>query len=587
MTKILNEYNTKASVVFNRVELASWDVATDVGNKEKEEKLTKEVGESAKFIREYYDKYWKDAQESSFNDESIKRQLHFLKQLGTAALSPAKLDLLTNTITDMTTVYNSATVCPYTVQTCADDDPNRLTLDPHITARFAESRDYDELKYLWVKWHDATGPKMRASYQDYVGLMNEVGKGNGFKNAAEYWKDAFEDPQFEEHVDALWLKVKPLYDELHNYMRHKLVAIYGDKIDLNDENIPAHLLGNMWAQSWQNLYEETKPFKGGVIIDVTEKMKELKYDAFKMFETSNDFYMSMGLPSNKMSYTGKSVITKPNNRTIQCHASAWDFYDGKDFRIKMCTNINQEDLIVIHHEMGHIQYFIQYKDQPTVFRAGANPGFHEAVGDTIALSVANPRHLVKIGLLDEYTTSKENDINALYMEALGRVAFLPFGLLIDKWRWDAFSGKVSVNNWNSHWWKLRKQYQKVTPPVERSENAFDPGAKFHVPADSQYISYFISHILEFSFYKALCIEAGQYDPKNPNVPLYACDFYKSKEAGKRLSDGLKLGSSKHWSEALKIMTGKTEVSADAILEYFQPLREVLVQETQRLRQENE
>lgn len=127
----------------------------------------------------------------------------------------------------MTAIYNTATVCPYINQACASNDENRLTLDPDITERFAVSRDYDELEYLWVQWHKESGAKMRSAYEDYVNMMNRLAKGNGFTDAAEYWKDDFEDPDFEEHMDDLWQKVKPLYDELHTYMRYKLIEIYG------------------------------------------------------------------------------------------------------------------------------------------------------------------------------------------------------------------------------------------------------------------------------------------------------------------------------------------------------------------------
>lgn len=221
-------------------------------------------------------------------------------------------------------------------------------------------------------------------------------------------------------------------------------------------------------------------------------------------------------------------------------------------------------------------YYLLYKDQPLLFRSGANPGFHEAVGDTIALSVSTPQHLKTVGLLDNYADSEADNINALFHMALERVAFLPFGLLIDKWRWDVFSNEIPESDWNKHWWDLRKKYQKVEPPTERSEDFFDPGAKYHVPADSQYIAYFVAHILEFSFYKSLCIEADQYDPNNPTAkPLHKCDFYKNTKAGDKLKAGLELGLSEHWMVALKELTGETEINAKALLEYFAPLQTFL------------
>jgi peptidyl-dipeptidase A len=303
------------------------------------------------------------------------------------------------------------------------------------------------------------------------------------------------------------------------------------------------------------------------------------YSVLKMFEMSDEFYMSLGLPTSNMSFHPPSIIEKPTDRVIACHASAWDFCDGKDFRIKMCTKINMEDFIVVHHEMGHIMYYILYKGQPLIYRTGANPGFHEAVGDTIALSVSTPKHLQKVGLLENYEDSEADNINALFHMALERVAFLPFGLLIDKWRWDLFSGKTLESEWNKHWWELREKYQKVKAPSTRGEEFFDPGAKFHIPADYQYIAYFVAHILQFSFYKSLCIEARQYDPNNPALnPLHKCDYYQNTAAGDKLRAGLSMGFSKHWSEALEELTGSKEMTASALMEYFKPLYDFLKEE---------
>lgn len=392
------------------------------------------------------------------------------------------------------------------------------------------------------------------------------------------WRSKYEDDKLIENVDKLWSQVEPLYKELHTYVRYQLLDMYGDKMDKKSRSIPAHLLGNMWAQNWVNLYDRIKPFKNASSVDATKKMNDLKYDAKKMFEMSDEFYQSLGLPSSAVSYSDKAVIEKPSDRTITCHASAWDFCDGEDFRIKMCTKTNMEDFVVVHHEMGHIMYYLLYKDQPLLYRTGANPGFHEAVGDTIALSVSTPQHLRAVNLLDEYADTEADNINALFHMALERVAFLPFGLLIDKWRWDVFSGKVNESNWNQHWWKLREQYQKVKAPTDRMEEFFDPGAKYHIPADSQYIAYFVAHILEFSFYKSLCIEAGQYDAANPLKPLHKCDFYNNKAAGAKLKAGLELGFSEHWSVALEKLTGEKEVSAQALLDYFKPLQDFLKKE---------
>lgn len=450
----------------------------------------------------------------------------------------------------------------------------------------AESRDYDMLVHVWQQWHANSGKLMLADYKRYARLMNKAAEENGFSDAGEMWREKYEDENLVETVDKLWQDIEPLYDELHKYVRHKLGKLYGSKLNKDDPMIPAHLLGNMWAQDWSNLYQELKPFTNASLVDVTAAMKEQNYTPKKMFEMSDEFYMSLGLPTSNMSYGDKAVIEQPEGKIIVCHASAWDFCDAEDFRIKQCTEVQMHDFVVVHHEMGHIMYYILYKNQPLVLRTGATPAFHEAVGDAIAMSVSTPKHLEKIGLLKDYEDSEHDNINALFSMALERLAFLPFGLLVDKWRWDIFSGVVTEEEWNSHWWALREKYQKVTRPIAQESDDFDPGAKYHVPNNSQYIAYFLAHLLEFQMYKALCIDAGEYDPSNPkSEPLHKCDFFENKEAGARLSKGLSLGSSEDPKVALKALTNEEEINAQALLEYFKPLYEFLQEENRKIKEE--
>ncbi|XP_063703175.1 angiotensin-converting enzyme-like [Culicoides brevitarsis] len=583
MQSILKEHDIESSIMLNKLVTADWDVATDVNNVEKQKKLAEATLESAQFARKKFEKYFANVDIDSYENPKTKRQLKYLTKLGLDILNDNDLKDLTETKNRMQNVYNTAKICPYKKQECNLEEEG-LSLDPEITELLATSTDYEEQKWLWEQWHSKFGVSsgVRKDFENYVNLVNKGAMANNYADNGEMWREMYEDENFIENIEKLWTQVEGLYDELQKYMQRKLMSIYKDKMNAEDVLLPAHLLGNMWAQSWGNLYERTKPFANGALIDVSHAMVEQNYTAKKMFEMSDEFFKNLGLESNKMSYTGNSMIEKPSDREVACHASAWDFADGEDFRIKMCTKVNMEDFITVHHEMGHIQYFILYKEQPNVFRTGANPGFHEAVGDTIALSVSTPKHLKKIGLLTDYEDSYENDINSLYQMALERVAFLPFGYLIDKWRWDVFSGAVKQENWNEHWWNLRKKYQKIQPPVERTEDDFDPAAKFHIPADSQYIAYFVAHILEFQMHRALCIAAGEYDPQNPKkAPLHHCDIDESKEAGKKLRAGLKLGLSEHWTVALKEMTGDEEIKADAILEYFAPLREFLEEENKK------
>jgi peptidyl-dipeptidase A len=584
MKDILDNYDTESKLLCNRNVKANWDVATDQENEALKVVQEQIILEYAAFRSKQYEDNFKDANIADYaGDADVQRKLKLLKDIGTSILDDTKLSQLTTVKNAMSKIYNTAKICPFAIPTC-NLTTEGLSLDPEIENLLASSENYDELLWIWEQWHEKSGKEMRNDYKAYVDLMNEAAVANKYADAGAMWRNRYEYPEDNQlivKVDQLWQQVEPLYDELHKYVHREIKKLYGDKIDSSSKNIPAHLLGNMWAQSWINLYDRIKPFKDASLVDVTSAMNAKGYDAVKMFEMSDEFYQSMGLPNSTMSYTGESVIVKPDDREIQCHASAWDFCDGEDFRIKMCTKVNMEDFITVHHEMGHIMYYLMYKDQPLIYRTGANPGFHEAVGDTIALSVSTPTHLKKIGLLENYADSEADNINALFYMALERVAFLPFGLLIDKWRWEVFSGAVTEDKWNERWWQLREQYQKVSPPSNRDETFFDPGAKFHVPGDSQYIAYFVAHILEFSFYKSLCIEAGQYDPNDAAKPLHKCDFYQSKEAGAKLEAGLNIGFSQHWSKALEELTGETDINASAILEYFKPLYDFLKSENMK------
>ncbi|XP_058812773.1 angiotensin-converting enzyme-like [Topomyia yanbarensis] len=582
MVAILQQYDAEVREYCNRQVQANWNVATDTENEEHQVQQNEASLAYAKFRNDYYEQYFKAAVVENYQNESVRKQLTLLKDLGTAALPTAKLEEYNKVMRRLDSVYQLAEICPYDNQNCGAADP-KWTLDPEMEEVLANSNDYDELVYVWRRWREESGKKMRADYKQYVDYVNEAATLNGYSDYGELWRARYDDSDLRGTLERLWTEVEPLYNELHTYVRYKLLDLYGDKMDRDNKLIPAHILGNMWAQSWVNLYDRIKPFPEASLVDVTAKMKELGFNAKKMFELSDEFYQSLGLPSSAMSYGPKAVIEKPAQKMV-CHASAWDFCDGEDFRIKMCTNVNMEDFITVHHEMGHIMYFLLYKEQPQLFKTGATPAFHEAVGDTIALSVSTPQHLQKIGLLDDYADSEADNINALFEMALERVAFLPFGYLIDLWRWDVFSGAINESDWNRHWWTLRNKYQKVYAPVSRTEDDFDPGAKYHIPANSQYIAYFLAHILEFQFYRSLCIESKQYDPNNSaGTPLHKCDFYNSQAAGDKLKEGLSLGYSEDWRLTLEKLTGGREIGGQALLEYFAPLYTFLQQENKKFK----
>ncbi|KAL9965320.1 hypothetical protein ACROYT_G029106 [Oculina patagonica] len=561
--EFLAKYNNITPQEDYKSTVASWNHATNLTNYNKELKTNASLAFSAfyKQMRDNASKF--DVDKLSYD---TARQIKRI----TASATPkdeATLRKVTNLEADMEGIYSTGKV--------KDKDGKMLELDPDLYGILSKSRDYDRLLFAWKGWRDAVGPKIRPKYKEFVKLKNQGATENGWKDIGEYWRSWYEVDDLEGMVEGFWDKLKPLYQELHAYVRYKLSQKYKEKMSPKGA-IPAHLLGNMWAQSWVNIYDLVEPYKNQSSLDVSANMVKQKYTALKMVKLAESFFTSIGLEPLPASFYQKSMITKPKDRDVICHASAWDFGINKDVRIKQCTNINHNDLVTTHHELGHIQYYLQYWDQPYEYRTGANPGFHEAVGDTMSLSVDTPQHLKKIGLLESVSNNTESDINALMKMALRKIAFLPFGFLIDQWRWKVFSGKITDENYNAEWWKLRTKYQGIKPAVERSEADFDPGCKYHIPANTPYIRYFMSFVLQFQFHKAACDAAGY------TGPLHTCSIYQSKAAGKKIGDMLKMGKSKPWPEALKKLTGSETVDVGALTDYFEPLRKWMVDQRNTL-----
>ncbi len=429
------------------------------------------------------------------------------------------------------------------------------------------SRDKDKLLKAWKGWRTIS-PSMKPKYAKMVELANEGAKNLGFKDTGAMWRSQYDMPadDFSKELDKQFKQVKPLYEALQCHVRAKLTEHYGKEAMGDDGMIPAHLLGNMWAQSWSNIYDIVKPPADveGSPIDVTKLLAKAKYDPIKMVKTGEGFFTSLGLAKLPETFWKRSLFTKPQDREVVCHASAWDLDNIDDLRIKMCIKIDEEDFITIHHELGHNFYQRAYKDQSIIYRNGANDGFHEAIGDTIALSIT-PEYLAKIGLLDKAPKS-ESDLGMLMKMALDRVAFLPFGLMIDQWRWKVFNGEISEEEYNKGWWKLRNHYQGVKSPVVISEDNFDPGAKYHIPAGVPYTRYFLAHILEFQFHRELCKTAGN------TGPLHQCSIYGNKKAGAKLIKMLKMGASAPWQDALEVVANSREMDATAVIDYFAPLK---------------
>ncbi|MEZ4384309.1 MAG: M2 family metallopeptidase [Nannocystaceae bacterium] len=438
----------------------------------------------------------------------------------------------------------------------------------------AESRDYQLLLEAWRGWH-AIAREIRPLYARFVDLANAGAKEIGYADLGELWRAGYDmtPAEFEAESERLWQQVKPLYEELHCYVRAELSEKYGaDKVPA-DGLIPAHVLGNMWAQEWGNIYSEVTPYPKTTSVDVTAGLKKAGYDPIKMVKLGESFFTSLGLDPLPATFWERSMFTKPDGREVVCHASAWDVDFNDDLRIKMCIKINAEDLITIHHELGHNYYYHYYYTLPMLFQAGAHDGFHEAIGDALALSVT-PQYLKDIGLIDAVPADDKALINQQMQDALDKIAFLPFGKLIDQWRWDVFSGKVDKEGYNKAWWALRAKYQGLAAPELRGEWDFDPGAKYHIPANVPYTRYFLARILQFQFHKALCAAAGH------EGPLHTCSIYGSKEAGAKLQKMLEMGASKPWPEALEVVTGSREMDAGPMLEYFEPLRGWLKEQNQ-------
>ena len=470
---------------------------------------------------------------------------------------PAKRTEFSKLLAGMDAKYGSGKYCPQGPESCRDESELKAVLE--------SSRDYDELLDAWTGWHSTARP-LRSDYVRYVELANEGARGFGFPDLGAMWRSNYDmsADEFRQEATRLYAQVQPLYKELHCYTRKKLQEKYGaDKVPAG-KPIPAHLLGNMWAQQWDAVYDLLEPYPGASNLDVDSALERQGYDAVKMTKSAETFYKSIAFPALPQTFWERSMLTQPGDRDVQCHASAWHMDAREDVRIKQCIRPTYEQLRTIYHELGHVYYFLWYKEQPILFQNGAHEGFHEAVGDTVNLSMT-PAYLAQIGLVDQAGASREAVVNQQMKMALQKIAFLPFGKLIDEWRWKVFSGEVGPENYNAAWWALREQYQGVAPPVARTEADFDPGAKYHVPGNVSYTRYFLSYIIQFQFQKALCEAAGF------KGPLSECSIYGNETAGRKFGAMLGKGASVPWQDALYELTGTREMDASAILDYFAPL----------------
>ncbi len=455
-------------------------------------------------------------------------------------------------------MYGAAKYCP--------KGRTPVRIKPSSANILATSRNYDELTEAWTGWHSTARP-IRKDYVRFVELANEGAQELGFADLGAMWRSNYDMPpdDFTKEAARLWEQVKPLYGSLHCYVRGKLQKTYGQDHVPAGKPIPAQLLGNMWAQQWGEIYPLVEPYPGATDLNVTAALVKQKYDPVKITQSAENFYVSLGFPKLPQTFWERSLLAKPRDRDVQCHASAWHMDGKEDVRIKQCIEPTQEHLMTVYHELGHVFYYLSYKDLPYLYQSGAQrrlPRSHRRHGESVddaGLSASRSAWPAPV------KPSKEATINQQMQLALDKLAFLPFGKLIDEWRWKVFSGEIKPENYNAAWWQLREQYQGVAAPVPRTEEDFDPGAKYHIPANTPYTRYFLSYILQFQFHRALCQAAGFQGPLNE------CSIYGNEEAGKRFREMLALGQSQPWQDTLEKLTGTRQMDASAITEYFAPL----------------
>jgi peptidyl-dipeptidase A len=503
------------------------------------------------------------AESLAFEDEAMlpatRRALDLLKLQteNPAPPTPEKQVELSKLAIDIEGMYGAGEYCP--------EDGSVCLAGADLEELIGETRDYDKALDYWLGWRKVSVP-MRDPFTRMVELTNEGAKSLGYANLGKLWQSDYDMPaaDFRAETERLWSQVEPLYKELHCHVRARLSAHYGEDKVPPGQTIPAHILGNMWGQTWQPIYDLVAPFPELPDTDASKVLVENNYSPQDMVRSAEEFYVSLGFDQLPPSFWERSQFTKPRDREVQCHASAWGLEGGKDLRLKMCIYPTYEDLQDIYHELGHLFYFRAYSHQPPVFQDGAHNGFHEAVGNTVMLAMT-PEYLQSKGLIEQAVVSEEAVINDQMLRALTDLAVLPWTKLVDEWRWQVFSGEIGEDQYNSAWWQLREKYQGLSAPVERTENDFDPGAKIHVAVNQSYSRYFLAQILQFQFLQAMCDTAGH------TGPLHECSFYGSAEAGAKLKAMLSAGQSQPWQDSLEELTGTRQMDASAITEYFQPL----------------
>ncbi|KAM6385372.1 angiotensin-converting enzyme 2 [Alca torda] len=564
----LLEFNRRAEIISYESSLASWNYNTNITDE-----TAKKMAEADAKWSAFYDEASRNASSfplTSIQDPLTRLQIQTLQDRGSSVLSPEKYSRLSTVLNTMSTIYSTGTVCKI-------NNPSEcLVLEPGLDVIMANSTDYHERLWAWEGWRGGVGRMMRPLYEEYVELKNEVAKLNSYSDYGDYWRANYEADypeaykysrdQLIEDVEKTFEQIKPLYEQLHAYVRHRLEQVYGPEFISSTGCLPAHLLGDMWGRFWTNLYDLTVPYPAQPNIDVTSAMSQKKWDAMKIFKTAEAFFTSIGLYKMTDGFWNNSMLTEPtDNRKVVCHPTAWDL-GLNDYRIKMCTKVTMDDFLTAHHEMGHIEYDMAYSAQPYLLRGGANEGFHEAVGEIMSLSAATPQHLKSLDLLEPtFQEDEETEINFLLKQALTIVGTMPFTYMLEKWRWMVFRGEITKQEWTKRWWEMKREIVGVVEPVPHDETYCDPAALFHVANDYSFIRYYTRTIYQFQFQEALCKAA------NHTGPLHTCDITNSTAAGQNLRELLELGRSKPWTQALESVTGEKYMNAAPLLHYFEPL----------------
>ncbi|EFX65684.1 hypothetical protein DAPPUDRAFT_65345 [Daphnia pulex] len=558
----LEKYSEEYSQLVTESTRASWNYETNMTDHNAA--IVEEVGAR---VSAYSDAA--NSQASLFDVSSFSYDTRrLLDNVGSLSLSPEEMTDLSQTLNQMSRIYGSHKV--------RQSSEKCYSLEPELTQLMSSSTNATERLWAWQQWHEGVGRAIRPLYVKYVDLENRHARLNGYEDYGDQWRQKYETKELESIVQQLYKQVEPLYRQLHAYVRRKLYETYGAGVVDITGPLPAHLVGDMWGRFWSDLGDIVQPFRNNKSsVDPTPAMMAQNCTVRRMFEMGSDFFVSMGLKPVPETFFNLSMLEKPSDREVVCHATAWDFNDGQDFRIRMCAGVSFSDFLTVHHELGHIQYQMQYAHLPYGYRDGANDGFHEAIGELMSMSVATTKHLHSVGLL-EALEDDPVEINFLMQQALSSVSTLPFHLVQDIWRWKLFRGEIPEEEWNRAYWKEKIETVGVAPPLPRDDpQDLDPVALYHVSGDFDMIRYFTRTVMQFQFAEALCNVSGHVGP------LHKCDFYNSTEAGSALVKMFSMGSSKPWPDAMETLTGQREMSAQPLLNYFRPLEEWLEKQNAR------